>query len=253
MFVSLVFPQNQVVELLRVPSTNKYVEEIISKQNIPEGSIYYTFDQTAGIGQAENKWESEPGKNLTATMVVYPDFLLASEQFFLTIVASLSVSDAVNGYLHGISSQIKWPNDIYVQHQKIAGILIKNFVTGDLLSATIIGLGLNINQVHFKEAPDAISLKILTDTEFSINEVLTNWHDKFAFYYDKLKKNRNEILDLYLSRMYMRGVAANYLVGDKIVNATITGVDKYGFLVLNDSKGKKYVCGNKEIVYPPMR
>lgn len=255
-----VFPKNRVVEVPETPSTNKLVEEILTQEAIPEGSVYYTLNQTAGIGQADNHWESEPGRNLTATIILRPEFLEAAEQFYLTIVLSLSVSDTVN-YYSGTESagernsqraQIKWPNDIYFRHRKIAGILIKNYISGTTISASVAGVGLNVNQVEFKEAPDAISLKIITGAEFDIKGILTKWHEFLAFYYEKLKTDKKSLLELYLSRLYMLGIEANYLIHERMVRAYIAGVDKHGLLVLNDRNGKKYVCGLKEIVYPPL-
>lgn len=252
MAVLQVFPKNRVIELPETPSTNKLVEALLVNEVIPEGSIYYTLNQTAGIGQAENRWESEAGKNLTATVVLCPEFMHAAEQFYLTIVVSLSVSDTVNYYLEMESTQIKWPNDIYIRHRKIAGILIKNYITGTAISVSIAGMGLNINQTSFKEAPDAISLKIISGQDYNIKDVLTKWHENLAHYYFQLQNDRKSLLDLYLSRMYMRGIPANYLIRDKFINATIEGVDKHGLLVLYDKLRKKYTCGLKEIVYPPL-
>ncbi len=252
MAVLQVFPKSEVIEIPSTPSTNKFVEELLNTEQIADGTVYYTLDQTAGIGQAGNSWESEPSKNLTATVVLKPEFLSATDQFYLTIVASLSVCQTVDAYLNNHYSQIKWPNDIYVNHNKIAGILIRNYVSANTISTTIAGIGLNINQTIFKEAPNAISLKILLREDFNIQSVLTKWHENLAYFYLRLQDNPKELLQLYLSRMYMRGIAANYLIENQIVNATIEGVDKYGLLVLYDKSGKKYTCGLKEIIYPPL-
>ncbi len=101
MAVLQVFPKNQIVEIPSTPSTNKLVEEILETEDIPEGSVYYTLNQTEGIGQAGNSWESESGKNLTATVVLKPEFLNATGQFYLTVIISLSVCADCSTILRG--------------------------------------------------------------------------------------------------------------------------------------------------------
>ncbi len=95
-----------------------------------------------------------------------------------------------------------------------------------------------------------ISLKLLSGADFDIREIMTKWHENLANYYEVLKNSKKELLEEYLSKLYMRGVPANYLINDHFIKATIEGVDKYGLLVLHDKRGKKYTCGLKEIVYP---
>lgn len=244
------FAESILYEIPEVDSTNKYVESIIGNTSIPEGSIIFTHNQTSGIGQGENKWESEPYKNLNATVVLKPVFLNPADQFYLTMVVSLATCDTVDFFLDDSKTLIKWPNDIYYGHRKIAGILIKNFISGSNISNTIAGLGLNINQTEFKNAPLAISLKLLGGLDYDIKSVLTKWHVLLAQYYLKLKEDNNTLRDLYLSRMYLKDQYADFLINNTKVSASIKGIDQHGQLELTDSLGIKYTCGLKEIVFP---
>lgn len=250
MTIQQIFPDYIIKDIPEIDSTNRYAEELIDDQILPEGSLILTHKQTKGIGQADNVWESEPNKNLTVTIVLYPSFLEVSDQFLLTVVVSLSVADVVNFYVNDAATRIKWPNDIYYNHHKIAGILIKNHIIGNTISASIAGVGLNINQSVFHNAPLATSLKIITGKEFNINEVLSKWHDRVAYYYSELKNHPNNLLDEYLSRMYLKDTSVEYTIRHQSVNATIKGVDQYGQLVLLDASGNKYTCGLKDIIYP---
>lgn len=244
-----VFPNFILTELPLIDSTNLYTERLLSKEDIPEGSVIYTFNQAAGIGQGENRWESEPYKNLTATVVLRPVFLEASSQFLLTAVISLSVCETIYDFIT-IEPLIKWPNDIYCNNRKIAGILIKNQIMGKSISTTIMGLGLNINQTIFSHAPMATSFKILSGTDYDIKEVLTKWHNNLANYYRLLKTDKKALLNQYLSKLYLKNQFIEYVIKGKNIIAAIEGVDRHGQLVLFDKAGKKYVCGLKEIVFP---
>lgn len=245
-----IFPNYSFTELSEVTSTNTYVENLLKNTHLAEGSVVYTLNQTAGRGLENNRWESEPGKNLTATIVLYPEFLDASYQFYLTIILSLSTCDTVNYFIGNEESCIKWPNDIYHNVRKIAGILVKNEVMGKGISKTIAGIGLNVNQTHFKEAPNATSLKLITNTDIKVQDVLSKWHETVARYYHQLQNNAEDMMEQYLSRMYLKGKEAEYLIRGEKVYATITGVDPYGRLLLETRNGKQFVCSLKEVVFP---
>lgn len=244
------FPNFIVREVPQLASTNLYAEELIATEKIAEGTVIVTPKQYAGIGHADNKWESEPYKNLTATIILNPTFLDASDQFYLTVVTSLSVANIIDQLIPGIATKIKWPNDIYCNHRKIAGILIKNHIMGSAIANSIIGLGLNINQTAFSNAPNATSFKLLTNKDYDVRQILSNWHDSIAHFYQMLKHDREYIMNLYLSRLYLKGQFANFLIGDRFIRASINGVDRHGMLVLYDEHRKKYTCGLKEIIFP---
>ena len=130
----------------------------------PEGSVWVADFQTAGRGQRGNTWESGAGKNLLFTVLLRPDFLHVAKQFAISQITAL----AIVKYLEtkGLSPKIKWPNDIYIGDKKICGILIEHTVAGVNLSASILGIGININQTQFcSDAPNPISLLLALGKE----------------------------------------------------------------------------------------
>lgn len=247
---SNVFPGYIVKVLSKIDSTNLYVEKTLQSTHLPEGSVVYTLNQTAGIGQQNNKWESEPGKNLTFTTVLYPTFLPASQQFNLTIIVSLATCWTIDHFLLSTETKIKWPNDIYYNHLKLAGILIKNNVLGANLSQTVAGVGVNINQTHFRYAPNATSLKIITGKSFQVEDVLSKWHHFLALAYQILKNEKHLLLEMYYSRMYLKGVEAHFKLQNSSIRAIIKGVDEFGQLILEDSEKSLHICGIKEVEFP---
>ena len=147
-------------------------------------SVIAAYEQTAGRGQRENIWLSEPGKNLTASIVLKHDGTIlsrvsADNQFII----SEMISKAVVGLLadYGVDARIKWPNDIYVGDKKICGILIEHTLRGSSIINSIIGVGLNVNQTEFDESlPNPTSLAAERNLEnFDLNELLVRLIDKF--------------------------------------------------------------------------
>ena len=232
-------------------STNIRAAELLLKQSLPEGTIIYTGRQTAGAGLGENKWDSEPGMNITASVLLYPVFLPADEQFKLTMVMSVSICNMLETLDGTLKPQIKWPNDIYLNHRKVAGMLIKNNISGNTISQTIAGIGLNVNQLTFDaRAPLAISLSMITGREYDIMELLTKWHAALGKTYHLLQSGRaHEIEKDYLDRFYRLNQWANYTINDEKVRAKITGIGAYGMLQLKGKDGREFSCGLKEVVF----
>ena len=130
--------------LAETDSTNTYLQQLDADRHLPEGYIVYTDAQRAGRGQRGNSWESQPGKNLTFSLLLRPEHIPANQQFLLSQAVSLAVTDVLNRYASGFS--IKWPNDIYWEDKKIAGILIENVLSGSTFARSIVGIGLNITR-----------------------------------------------------------------------------------------------------------
>ena len=95
--------RNRIIEIDRVDSTNSYAERLLKERKIPEGTIIWAQEQTAGKGQGNNVWLSESSKNLTISMILYPRFLPVDQQFILNKAVSLGVIDFVIHLLLGLS------------------------------------------------------------------------------------------------------------------------------------------------------
>ena len=245
------FKNSELIKLKSTESTNLYAMNILKSNALAEGSVVLTHSQTQGKGQGVNRWESEPGKNLTATIILYPGFLKPEDQFMLTRVVSLSVCSVLDKYEMPSRAMIKWPNDIYINQRKIAGILINNEITGTCISTTIAGVGLNINQESFSEnAPGATSMKILTGIAYDLEKILSEWHESLEFWYKKLINSEFTTLEeKYLERMYLLNQPASYIIKGNQMEATIIGLAEYGMLMLKDNSGKQYICALQEVVF----
>ncbi len=143
---------------LEIDSTNNYALNLLSKSTPAEGTTISADFQTHGRGQYGREWKSESTKNLLSSIILYPDFLPASEQFSLSKAIALAVRNCINSFLPSKEIRIKWPNDIFCNDKKIGGILIQNLLTRDKINASVIGIGINVNQERFPEGIVATSL-----------------------------------------------------------------------------------------------
>ena len=166
------------MNLLKLPetaSTNTWLKENCA--TLPHGSVALTDNQTAGRGQRGNSWEAEPGKNLTCSILLRPVALHPSRQFLISEIVSLAVVETLRELLSPHISpdriKVKWPNDIYVDNLKIAGILIEHSISSAEIIHTIAGIGLNVNQTRFlSPAPNPVSMANLASRPFPIPDIL---------------------------------------------------------------------------------
>jgi len=241
---------NNIIYLTVISSTNIYASQLIKENKAEEGTVVIAKKQTSGKGQAKNKWESEDGKNLTISIILSPIFLPVEKQFFLSKTVSLAIID----FLRELSIDnlfIKWPNDIYVGKRKIAGILIENSILGGKYVNVVIGIGLNINQTQFsKEIPNPVSLKLLSNKQYNIDDCLNILLNKIEARYEQLKSLKYSIIDNeYLNVLLNFNVWANYLYNYKTIIAKVVGINKYGKLLLERKDNTIIECDLKEIKF----
>jgi BirA family biotin operon repressor/biotin-[acetyl-CoA-carboxylase] ligase len=242
------------IYLSTIDSTNSYASELLKATKPPEGTLIYTFEQQNGRGQRGNTWHSEPTKNGAFSYILYPSFLQADEQFLLTQMTSLAVTDLMAELLQNTDKmqeiKIKWPNDIYVGNQKIAGILIENSLRDKNIQHAIIGIGLNINQTLFSGEFNATSLALLTKSEFNLKEIMNRLCDFIEARYLQLKSNKTANLNnAYLKRLYRLNEWHQYQTGENRLEGKITGVSYAGKLEMELKNGQQVDFNLKEIQF----
>ena len=238
------------VRLPEVDSTNRYFMDWLSREKPDEGTLVITDCQTSGKGMDGTVWESEPGQNLTFSFVLYPDFLAPDAQFYLNKIVALGLADMVSELTdRQVSIRIKWPNDIYIDDRKLAGTLIQNGIKGSSIEYSVVGIGMNINQEIFSgNAPNPVSLIMISGNDYDLEFVLNKILDKIWLRYDLLKKgSKKEIDEDYLNCLYRYQQLADYVYKGNSVRAKITGVNRYGQLILEIPGEKIIECDMKEI------
>jgi birA, biotin-[acetyl-CoA-carboxylase] ligase region len=238
-----------IIHIEESDSTNRYLRELSSREKPANFTTVKTGFQTAGRGQRGNSWESEKEKNLLFSILVYPSFLPAKEQFLISQAISLSIKEELDNYAHEFS--IKWPNDIYWRNKKICGILIENDLSGMCLSKSIIGIGININQESFRSsAPNPVSLKQITGKENNKEEILGHILVRFAGYFDAIRTNKTQALTkAYYDSLFRKEGIHRFADKKGEFNAAITRVEPNGTLVLTDDNNLERRYTFKEIRY----
>jgi BirA family biotin operon repressor/biotin-[acetyl-CoA-carboxylase] ligase len=236
-------------QISSIDSTNNYAAAQLLTKSLPEGFVVVANSQNVGRGQGQNAWESEPGKNLTFSVVLYPEFLEISKQFGLSKVISLGVLDFL--LLLDVKASVKWPNDIYLGDKKVAGILIENSIRESKISSAIVGIGLNINQQIFtSNAPNPVSLSQYTDKTYSLEETLNQLCACLDDRYQQLiQKDFGSIDNDYLTNLYRFGLWSDYSDQEGDFEGRILGVDKIGQLEIEKRSGEIMKYQFKEVVF----
>ena len=242
---------NRIIELDSVDSTNLYAERLLKEKRVPGGTVVWAHEQTAGKGQGENKWLSEPFRNLTLSMILFPGFLPVDRQFLINKAISLGVVDLVHALLPAGSCRIKWPNDICHGRSKIGGILINNTITGNTFDTSIIGIGINVNQTRFDPSlPGAVSVAQIIRGETDLEHALHMLIEKVDIRYGQLQEGAISMLDgEYKSSLSGFGEEREFKAGSGVFKGTIKDVDQFGRLVVETTDQKRLTFSHGEIEF----
>jgi BirA family biotin operon repressor/biotin-[acetyl-CoA-carboxylase] ligase len=239
----------QCIHLNETDSTNNHLNNLLKTgENIPEGMTVKAGHQTNGRGMARNQWISEQDKNLTFSFVIYPDFIEPENQFVISKIIALGIAEFLMEVTSGIA--IKWPNDILVNNQKTGGILIENRLNEKEILYSVVGIGLNVNQKTFpEEISHAVSLSAITGEQYDLEQCFDQLIHSLNKWYIKLKHSDDYSLihQQYQYLLYRRGEQVCFKTSLRRFRAEIIGVDKYGQLVLKNTKGQLERFGFKTI------
>ena len=274
------------VHLEQIDSTNAYLQRKQSEADI-RNWVVSADEQTAGKGMGSNGWESEVGKNLTFSLVLDMGFLPAERQFLLSEAVPLGIIEVLDKLLEGIDTlasssmsyrvqrasvsmddearkcfafdgvndipsklQIKWPNDIVYDGHKLAGILINSTIKTHMMDVSIIGIGLNVNQMQFQDWPThPISLKQITGKDYDLHPLMEQIAERILIKIAQLKSDPAVIEQEYLTRLFRYRTWAEYEVNGKVLRLFMTGIDAFGRLQLVDEAQRTYSFDIKEIKF----
>lgn len=240
----------EVIRFSELPSTNSYCAKLLREGTPEEGTLVITDFQTAGRGQKGNTWESQAGRNLLLSVILYPDSVRPEEQFFISMAVSLAICDLTDKYLFGIA-KIKWPNDIYLKDDKIAGILIENSLAGNNIESCIAGIGINLNQEDFPvSVKNPSSLKIWTGKETDREEFLQHFMRCLDRRYKELLYGDRTLLHReYTERLYRINEKHRFSSAGERFTGIIKDVSLSGQLIIEDENGISREFSFKEVEF----
>jgi BirA family transcriptional regulator, biotin operon repressor / biotin---[acetyl-CoA-carboxylase] ligase len=249
--LTTLFIGQTIVRLDEVDSTNTFLLKQIQSGFVPEGMTVIARAQTHGRGQRGNSWETEAGANIILSLLLRPTFLEAKQQFDLTRIAALAIHKTISAALPAEQVRIKWPNDLFVNGKKIAGMLIENSISGKTIHTSVFGIGVNVNQTQFSaNLQQATSIALITGQKTDLQELIHSFLSTLEMYYLMLRQGKSEELDAaYQEALFRKGISANYTDSTGEFEATLLGVKPEGQLVLQDVSGKIREYNFKEITF----
>jgi len=223
-----------------VTSTNLVVRRLAEK-NEPEGTLVVAEIQTSGKGRKGKSWFSFPGKSLTFSFLLRP-------------VKKLSVAQTLETL--GFYPSLKWPNDIYLNQKKVAGILIENSIQFNRLRWTIAGVGVNLN-LKREDFParlqkSATSLLIEGGKPIHPKEFLQIFSEIFRVWYSPWEKNQcqAQMMKEYIKRSATLGKMVRWKKGGKTHQGRAEAIDENGGLWVACEEGQRRLSWGEVSIAP---
>ena len=214
----------------KLDSTNTKAWELISEK-AENGAIVITNNQTKGRGRQSNKWDSTPNKSLTFSIILYPNTLPIQINFH-SLIAGLAITDCL--IENNIQAQLKWPNDILIKGKKVGGILCESKISGGVIKAMVIGIGLNVNE-DITELPEtlqkkATSLMIESGKQYQLEVLLANILNHFE-HRIRSKETNSQLLD-WKKRCAHLNQKVTFRFGNEAVNGIFHGLSSTGQAIM---------------------
>lgn len=221
----------KIFKLECIDSTNAEAKRLL-QDNIELPFVVIANEQIAGKGQGDHSWNAAKGLNITCSFALEVD-IPSEYQYLITVATSLSIVSLLKNFIAEDRIKIKWPNDIYIDDNKICGILITNKVFCDNIASTIIGIGLNINQIKFPiNIPNPTSLKIITNKDCDIDVIFKDLCDNIIQHFEKIIYDKENLTEEYTKHLYKLGKYYEYSINGQLHKGIVKGINEIGELVI---------------------
>ncbi len=225
-----------------VDSTNNYAMAKLHDRQAEHGSCYMAREQTGGKGQRGKTWISTKDQDITMSIVIQPKPVFTTNSFILTALVSTTVVQFISRLCPDQTFKIKWPNDIYWNDKKTAGILIESKYAGQQWLWSILGIGVNLNAEKFDESlPNPISLKIICKKEYdplSLGREL--YDDLMQAINNTSEESINKIFSDYNDSLYQKNEWVKFKKENMVFESKVIEVNKYGELITEDRMGHQF-------------
>ena len=241
----------KIIWLEETGSTNSWLSE--NEHSLETNTAVAARRPTAGRGQRGNSWESEPGSNLTLSLLLRPEGIHVARSFCLSEAVAVAVAETVEAIAPGIKVAIKWPNDIYVGNRKLGGILIENSLSGAMVGRCIVGLGLNLNQRRFfSDAPNPVSLWQMTGLRFDVDDAARRIAAAMIREAADAQQKYPELHSRYMSRLWRATGIHPFIetATGTTFHASVTDILPTGHIQLERTDGTLLQFAFKEISWP---
>jgi BirA family biotin operon repressor/biotin-[acetyl-CoA-carboxylase] ligase len=207
------------------------------------GEVYFALEQSAGRGQSGRSWQSESGKNIMISIVLQKNLPEIKQLFEISLFTSLSCLELFNIRTAG-DMFIKWPNDIFWRDRKAGGILIENVISGNVVTHSVIGIGLNINQTEF---PDfnrkVVSLKQITGKSHDPLVLAEELCNLIGQKLHSRSEQFTEMLEKYNNQLFRRNESIEFKYNNQRTLGIVQHVTSEGLLGILKEKTEYYYSG----------
>ncbi|MBB3125083.1 BirA family biotin operon repressor/biotin-[acetyl-CoA-carboxylase] ligase [Mesoflavibacter sabulilitoris] len=241
----------RIIKLNAIDSTNLFLRSLSIDTNVEDFTVVVAKHQTKGRGQMGTVWSSQDAKNLTFSVFKRLVNLKLDQHFVISMVASLAVINTLKK-LNLPKLSVKWPNDILSANKKICGILIENVIKQNNVSATVVGIGLNVNQVNFSNLPQASSLLNVTGISYDLDELLQSILKELEILFDLVESNHfKTIKTTYESYLFRKDKPSTFKNEEGLFSGFIKGVSNEGLLevLLEDNILKTFDLKTIKLLY----
>ncbi|MEM5540497.1 biotin--[acetyl-CoA-carboxylase] ligase [Olleya sp. AS48] len=240
----------RIIKLNATDSTNRFLRNLSLDSPVQDFTTIVTSHQTNGRGQMGTLWQSQPFKNLTFSVYKKLNLFPFESQFYISMSVALAIIKALE-QLNIPKLSIKWPNDILSANQKVCGVLIENVIKQSVIESSIIGIGLNINQLDFNGLPQASSLKNVTGVNYDLDEILHIILKQLEIQLDLLGKDTNRIKSQYESYLFRKEKPSTFKTAEGLFSGIIKGVSEHGLLevLIEDQVLKTYDLKTIKLLY----
>jgi BirA family biotin operon repressor/biotin-[acetyl-CoA-carboxylase] ligase len=215
----------------------------------PHGLVVLAECQSAGRGRRESRWSSEAGQDLLLSVLLRPEERMEMWPRFTTL-AALAISQAVES-VAPVQAFIKWPNDVYLQDRKAAGILAETF-TGGSGAFMVLGMGVNGNTTTYPPElrGSATSLKLASGRDVDRNALAIALLKALDRQVQRVGAGFPQVLDEVQQRSWLMGKRLTARVDGREVRGTATGLNAEGHLLVRDEQGAVLALSSAEQVRP---
>lgn len=228
-----------------IGSTNTEAKKL-GNENTVKRAILISGEQTAGRGRLSRSFASNDGKGLYLSILLgeeLPADFATSLTTYMAVVASRSIDS-----LSGLTTSIKWVNDIYSGGKKLAGILTEGKgKCGGVLSYAVVGIGVNLLKQNFPEDVKNIATTVEDECGkiIDVNELAALIIK--SFFENLHLVGTKELADEYRARSFLIGAKVNVIKPTETYEATVTGITDKCELILSLANGDEEILSTGEV------
>lgn len=223
------------IHFKEIDSTNTYLKN--HHTNYDDLTFVSSSYQTTGHGRVNRNWESNRNENIMFSILLKSRFLIENYSSISLLMSTCVYKLLIEAKIKDVS--IKWPNDVYVDDKKICGILLEGIANECL----IVGIGLNVNQIHFNDLK-AISMRNITNKKYCLSILKRKLYRIIIKELDLFEKGQSNYLEIVRSNNYLKNKTVNAEINNQIKEVKVLEINNDNSLkVLVDGKEKDIISG----------